>query len=43
MEIETIKIHKWRQPWRPENLGKRTGTTDISTTNKIQETEERLR
>ena len=25
-----------------ENLGKRTGTTDISITNRIQETEERI-
>ena len=41
VEVETIK-HKWGQTWKWKNLRKRSGITDISITNRIQEREERI-
>jgi hypothetical protein len=42
MEIETIKKLKMVKTLEMGNLGKRSGTIDESTTNKIHETEERI-
>ena len=40
MEIESIKKTQTEGILEMKNLGKRTGTTDASITNRIQETEE---
>ena len=42
MEVETIKISQIVVTLKMENLGKRSGATDASITNKIQEREERI-
>jgi predicted nucleic acid-binding Zn-ribbon protein len=42
VEIETIKKTQMKANLEMENLGKRTGITDISITNRIQEIEERI-
>ena len=42
MEIEIIKKSQSKATLEMENLGKRTGVTDASITNKIQKTEERI-
>ena len=42
MEKETIKKTQTEGILEIENLGKRTGTTDDSITNRIQEMEERI-
>ena len=42
MEIEAIKKTQVEATLEMENLGKRTGTTDASITNRIQEMEERI-
>ena len=42
MEIEAIKKTQTEEILEMENLGKRTGTTDASITNRIQEMEERI-
>jgi hypothetical protein len=42
MEIETIKKSQRETTLKIENLGKRSGVIDASTTNKIQEIEERI-
>ena len=41
-EIETIKKTQTEEILEMENLSKWSGTTDASTTNRIQETEERI-
>ena len=42
MEIETIQKAQTEGNLKIENLGKQTGTTDMSITNRIQETKERI-
>jgi predicted nucleic acid-binding Zn-ribbon protein len=42
MEIETIKKSQRETTLELENLGKRSGVTDASITNKLQEIEERI-
>ena len=42
MEIETIKETQMEATPDEENLGKRTGTTDTSISNRIQKIEERI-
>jgi hypothetical protein len=42
MEIEVIKKAQTESILKTESLGKRTGTMDISITNRIQEVEERI-
>ena len=42
MEIETIKKSPKETTLELENLGKRSGVIDASTTNRIQEIEERI-
>jgi hypothetical protein len=42
MEIETIKKSQRETTLKIENLGKRSGVIDASTTNRIQEIEERI-
>ena len=42
LEIEAIKKTQMKGILEMENLGKRTGMTDISITNRIQEMEERI-
>jgi uncharacterized coiled-coil protein SlyX len=42
MEIETIKKSQGETTLEPENLGKRSGVIDASTTSRIQELEERI-
>ena len=42
MEIETIKKSQRETSLEIENLGKRSGVIDVSTTNRIQETENRI-
>ena len=42
MEIETIKKPQRYTTLEIENLGKRSGVTDASITNRVQETEERI-
>jgi len=42
MEIETIKKSKRETILERENLGKKSGVIDASTTNRIQEIEERI-
>jgi uncharacterized coiled-coil protein SlyX len=42
MEIETIKKSQREKTLEIENLGKRSGVTDASITNRIQEIEERI-
>ena len=42
MEIETIKKLQSETTLKLENLGKRSGVIDVSTTNRIQEIEERI-
>ena len=42
MEIETIKKTQREATMEMENLGKRSGATDASITNRIQEIEERM-
>jgi chromosome segregation ATPase len=42
MERETIKKSKRETTLEIENLGKRSGVTDASITNRVQETEERI-
>ena len=41
-EIEAIKKTQIETILEMENLGKRTGTTDVSITNRIQEMKERI-
>ena len=41
-EMEAIKKTQIETILEMENLGKRTGTTDVSITNRIQEMEERI-
>jgi predicted nucleic acid-binding Zn-ribbon protein len=42
MEIETIKKSQRETTLEIESLGKRSGVTDVSNTNRIQEIEERI-
>lgn len=42
MGKEAIKKNKLRESWRWKNLGKWTGATDVSITNRIKETEKRI-
>jgi hypothetical protein len=42
VEVETIKKIKMEATLEMENLGKRSGITDIRITNRIQEIEERI-
>jgi hypothetical protein len=42
IEIEAMKKSQTEEILKMENLRKRTGTTDASTTNRIQEMEERI-
>ena len=42
MEIETIKKTQMEANPEMENIGKRSGITDVSITNRIQEIEERI-
>ena len=42
MEVETIKKTQMEANLETENLGKRSGITDVSITNRIQEMEERI-
>jgi predicted nucleic acid-binding Zn-ribbon protein len=42
MEIETIKKSQRETTLEIENLGKRSGVTDASITNRIQEIQERI-
>ena len=42
MEIETITKSEMEATWEMENLGKRSGVTDASITNRIQEIDERI-
>ena len=42
MDIESIKKTQMQVTLEMKNLGKRTGTTDINITNRIQEMEERI-
>ena len=42
MEVETIKKSQREITLEIENLGKRSGTIDLSITNRIQEIEERI-
>ena len=42
LEVETIKKMKMKANLEMENLGKRSGITKVSITNRIQETEERI-
>ena len=42
VEVETIKKTQMEANLEMENLGKRSGITDVSITNRIQEIEERI-
>ena len=42
MEVETIKKSQSETTLEIENLGNKSGATDASTTNRIQEIEERI-
>ena len=42
VEVETIKKMQMEANLEIENLGKRSGITDVSITNRIQEIEERI-
>jgi hypothetical protein len=42
MEVETIKISQMETTLEIETLGKKSGTIDVSISNKIQEMEERI-
>jgi hypothetical protein len=42
VEVETIKKTHMEANLEMENLRKRSGITDVSITNRIQETEERI-
>ena len=42
MEVETIKKRQMETNLEMENLGKRSEIIDVSITNRIQETEERI-
>jgi uncharacterized coiled-coil protein SlyX len=42
MKVETIKKSQRETTLEIENLGKRSGVTDVSITNRIQEIEERI-
>ena len=42
MEVETIRKTQMEATLEMENLGKRSGITDISITNRIQEIEEKI-
>jgi predicted nucleic acid-binding Zn-ribbon protein len=42
VEVETIKETQMEANLEMENLGKRSGITDVSITNRIQEIEERI-
>ena len=42
IEIEAIKKSQMEAILEMENLGKRTGTAEVSITNRIQEMEERI-
>ena len=42
MEVETIKKTQRETTLEIENLGKKSGTVDVSISNRIQETEERI-
>jgi predicted nucleic acid-binding Zn-ribbon protein len=42
MEVETIKKSQMEATLEMENLGKRSGATDASINNRIQEIEERI-
>ena len=41
-EVETMKKTQRKTTWEIENLGKKSGTIDVSISNRIQEMEERI-